>query len=107
MVERATQGILIVEDNTEDYIVAQRILRRVTDCPIIHCINGESALDYLLRRGAYSDAQYTPPPALVLLDLNLPGTDGREILRHIKQDAHLQSIPVVVLTTSANPYDVA
>jgi len=106
MAERAAQGILLIEDNNEDYVVAERILRRVTHRPIMHCMDGESALDYLYQRGVYRDRQCVPRPALILLDLNLPGTDGREILRQIKKDAHLQTIPVVVHTTSANPYDV-
>jgi CheY-like chemotaxis protein len=105
--ESTTEGILLIEDNAEDYAIAERILRRVTLLPIMHCTDGESALDYLYRRGAYTNAQCAPRPALILLDLNLVGTDGREILQQIKQDVHLRAIPVVVLTTSAHPQDVA
>ena len=106
MAKGATQGILLVEDNNEDYVVTQHILRRVTNRPIIHCIDGESALDYLSRCGTHAEVQHTPRPGLILLDLNLPATDGYEVLRQIKQDARLRTIPVVVLTTSANPHDV-
>jgi CheY-like chemotaxis protein len=106
MAESTAQGILLIEDNREDYVVAERILRRITTRPIVHCTDGERALDYLHQRGVYGVAQPGPHPALILLDLNLPGTDGREILRQIKQDIRLRSIAVVVLTTSANPQDV-
>lgn len=106
MAEGAAQGILLIEDNNEDSVVAQHILRRVTNRPIIHCPDGESALDYLSRRGAPAETPHTPRPALILLDLHLPGIDGYEVLRQIKQDIRLRTIPVVVLTTSANPHDV-
>jgi CheY-like chemotaxis protein len=106
MAERAAPGILLIEDNDEDYVVAQHILRRVTNRPIIHCTDGDSALAYLSRRGASAEGQQALRPALILLDLNLPTTDGYEVLRQIKQDARLRTIPVVVLTTSANPRDV-
>lgn len=106
MEESGNQGILLIEDSTEDYRVAQYILRRVTDRPIMRCKDGESALDYLLRRGTYAEAQDASCPALILLDLNLPTRDGREVLRQIKQDARLRTIPVVVFTTSAQPHDI-
>jgi CheY-like chemotaxis protein len=106
MEESGSQGILLIEDSTEDYMVAQYILRRVTDRPIMRCTDGESALDYLLRRGTYAEAQVASYPALILLDLNLPAIDGCEVLRQIKQDARLRAIPVVVFTTSAQPHDI-
>ena len=58
------------------------------------------------HQGEYQDEQTSPRPSLVVLDLNLPGTDGREILTEIKQDEDLRTIPVVVLSTSSNPKDV-
>jgi CheY-like chemotaxis protein len=106
MEESGSQGIRLIEDSTEDYIVAQYILRRVTDRPIMRCRDGESALAYLLRRDSYAEAQDAPRPALILLDLNLPAMDGCEVLRQIKQDARLRTIPVVVCTTSAQPHDI-
>jgi CheY-like chemotaxis protein len=105
--ESAARGILLIEDNTEDFVVAERILRRVTTRPIVHCLDGDSALDYLRQCSASTAVPPDPCPGLILLDLNLPGTDGREILQQIKQDAYLRSIVVVILTTSANPRDVA
>lgn len=75
--------------------------------PVFHCEDGDEALDYLYRRGAYSDARKAPRPALILLDLNLPGVDGREVLAEIKADEDLKVIPVVILTTSSDERDVA
>lgn len=106
MAERSRPAILLVEDNVEDYEVAQRILQRVTDRPILHCTDGDSALDYLNQRGTFTQTPRALRPALILLDLNLPATDGREVLRQIKQDARLQTIPVVIFTTSARLRDV-
>ncbi len=74
--------------------------------PVFHCQDGEEALDYLYRRGRYADPTSAPRPGLVLLDLNLPGTDGRQVLAQIKSDAQLRTIPVVVLTTSADERDI-
>jgi CheY-like chemotaxis protein len=104
--EGAAKEILLIEDNREDAVVVQHLLRQVTTGPITHCADGESALDYLYRRRVTEEVRPASRPALILLDLNLPATDGREVLRQIKQDVQLQTIPVVVLTTSSNPHDV-
>jgi CheY-like chemotaxis protein len=99
--------ILVVEDSDEDFNALSRImgelglvyyLRRVCD--------GDEALDYLYKRGAYENAQIAPHPSIILLDLNLPGTDGREVIQQVKQDDHLKRIPIVVLTTSNSPQDI-
>lgn len=74
--------------------------------PIFHCSDGDEALDFLYRRGAYSDPAQAPRPGIILLDLNLPGTDGREVLDIIKQDQDLKVIPVIVLTTSSDERDI-
>ncbi len=99
--------ILIVEDSDEDFEAVGRVMRKsaVTN-PLFRCTDGDDALDFLYRTGTYADPQTAPRPALILLDLNLPGTDGREVLEQIKQDEELKIIPVVVFTTSANPRDV-
>jgi two-component system response regulator len=73
---------------------------------IHHCENGEEALDYLYRRGVYSDPEKSPRPGLILLDLNMPGLDGRGLLTVIKSDCNLKKIPVVVLTTSTDERDI-
>ena len=63
-------------------------------------------MDYLYQRGKFSDPQLSPRPALILLDLNLPGTDGRDVLEQIKTDPELKKIPVIILTTSNNRDDM-
>ncbi len=65
--------------------------------------DGEEAMDFLYRRGKYSSA---PSPEIILLDLNLPRKDGREVLAEIKQDPSLRHIPVIVLTTSEDQEDI-
>ena len=104
---KATHPILLVEDSPEDYQITVRALRRSNLAnPLYHCIDGDDALNFLYRRGAYSDPTTSPRPGLILLDLNLPGTDGRAVLAEIKKDADLKDIPVVVLTTSSDERDV-
>src|SRR5262249_28014308 len=68
--------------------------------------DGEELMDYLHRRGKYSNPKDSPRPGLILLDLNMPRKDGREALREIKNDPKLRDIPVVVLTTSKAEEDV-
>jgi two-component system, response regulator len=98
------QPILLVEDSPEDFETTRRAFQRAgLKNPILHCTDGDQALDFLFRRGAHADA---PRPGLVLLDLNLPGTDGREVLQEMKRDEDLRCIPVIVLTTSNDERDV-
>jgi len=99
--------LLVIEDSNEDFEALQRYIRRSPlTIPIYHCVDGDDALAFLDRTGRYADPQSAPRPGLILLDLNLPGTDGREVLRKIKQDETLKLIPVVVFTTSNNPKDI-
>jgi CheY-like chemotaxis protein len=99
--------ILLVEDSDEDYMALVRALTGTAVTASLHrCTRGEEALDYLHGRGRFAAPGHAPRPALVLLDLNLPGTDGRELLATIKGNAQLKSIPVVIVTTSHNPRDV-
>lgn len=102
-----TQPILIVEDSPEDYETTVRSFQRAGVANAIrHCQDGDEALDYLFHRGRYTDAAAAPRPGVILLDLNLPGTDGREVLMQIKQDSGLHKIPVIVLTTSSDERDI-
>ena len=99
--------ILVVEDSDEDFETLTRLMKR--SCivnPIFRCCDGEEALEFLDKEQCDGLAGPPPRPSLVLLDLNLPGTDGREVLQHIKQNATLSAIPVVILTTSSNPKDL-
>jgi CheY-like chemotaxis protein len=98
---------LLIEDSPEDYEATVRALRKAGLAnPILRCEDGDEALDFLRRRGRYSAPAGVPRPGLILLDLNLPGTDGREVLEEIKADESLRSIPVVILTTSTDERDV-
>lgn len=107
MVAKLDQPILIVEDSDQDFEAVERVMRQLTGTnPLFRCTDGDDALDFLYRTGVYADPQKAPRPALILLDLNLPGTGGREVLEQIKQDEEVKVIPVVVFTTSANPTDV-
>jgi two-component system, response regulator len=106
-VRAPSQPILLVEDSPEDYEATVRAFKRSgLSNPIFRCEDGENALDFLHRRGPYSDPERAPRPGVILLDLNLPGTDGREVLTEIKSDDQLKQIPVIVLTTSNDARDV-
>ena len=99
--------ILLVEDNPDHAELVQRSLadHRVAN-QVRHLTDGQSALDYLFRRGAFADPASSPRPHIVLLDLRLPLIDGLDVLKVIKQNLELQTIPVVVLTTSEAEQDV-
>ena len=99
---------MIVEDSDEDFETLSRIIDRVSSfsIDIQRCIDGDDALDFLNREGDYSAMSDGLNPELILLDLNLPGTDGREVLAAIKNSQKLKTIPVVVISTSANPQDI-
>jgi CheY-like chemotaxis protein len=107
MIGNTAQPMLVIEDSDEDFEALCRIMQRHTVVnPVFRCSDGDEALDFLDHTGAYEDAKIAPRPAIILLDLNLPGTDGRAVIQQIKQDNNLKSIPVVVLTTSYNPKDI-
>jgi len=102
-----SQLLLIVEDNDDDYFATMRAFKKANlSNPIRRCTTGDQALDYLFMRGEFAAADAAPRPSIILLDLNLPGTDGREVLRIIKQDRDLLKIPVIVLTTSHAEQDI-
>lgn len=100
--------LLVVEDSDEDFEAFEWVLHRhcALEVPFQRCTDGEDALDFLLRRGDHRHSDITTQPSVILLDLNLPGTDGRELLAEIKQDDQLKDIPVVIFTTSSSPRDV-
>lgn len=96
--------ILLIEDSASDATLISRVLNQSSYQPQIHWLeDGEQAIAYLKQQAPYSEA---PRPSLILLDLNLPGLDGREVLDQVKTDPHLKDIPVIVITTSAAPRDV-
>ena len=96
--------ILLVEDNPGDYRLTQEALREGKVYNNLHWVqDGVEALEFLRQNGRYKDV---PRPDIVLLDLNLPKKDGREVLSEIKRDESLRAIPVVILTTSQAEEDV-
>jgi two-component system, chemotaxis family, response regulator Rcp1 len=107
MVLETTNGaarILLVEDNPGDVRLTMEALKEGKILNEVRVVeDGVEALEFLHRAGKYSDA---PRPDLILLDLNLPRKDGREVLAEIKEDESLKKIPVVVLTTSAAERDI-
>lgn len=100
--------ILLVEDNPDH---AELVIRNLAEFKvannIVHVSDGEAALDYMFGRGPYSNGGKSRRPDLVLLDLRLPRIDGLEVLKQIKSDQTLHTIPVVVLTTSEAERDLA
>jgi CheY-like chemotaxis protein len=99
--------ILIVEDNDEDFEATMWALRKSRfKVPIIRCKDGEHALTHLESLHKSGEETPSPMPAIILLDLNLPRTGGREVLKQIKSSERLSSLPVVVVTTSASSSDV-
>ncbi|NEQ73071.1 MAG: response regulator [Okeania sp. SIO2C9] len=99
-------SLLIVEDSEEDYTTLLRILNKQGfEYPIYHCVDGDDALDFVFQTGEYSP-EIAPRPTLILIDLNLPGTDGREVIEIIKNHQQLKIIPIVVFSTSSNTKDI-
>lgn len=97
--------ILLIEDNPGDVLLTREAFAEVDIVNNLSvCEDGEDAIRYLHRDGEYADR---PTPDLVVLDLNLPKRDGREVLAELKSNEELKRIPVVVLTTSNSPEDIA
>lgn len=96
--------ILLVEDNPADVRLTREALK---DAKVLNnlsvVMDGEEAMAFLRRQGRHAEA---PRPDLILLDLNLPRKDGREVLAEVKEDESLRSIPVVILTTSKSEADI-
>jgi CheY-like chemotaxis protein len=96
--------ILLVEDSPSDANLTIREFSKAKIANNLHWVeDGETAMNYLLQQGKFTDA---PRPDLILLDLNLPGMDGREVLAEVKSNPELKCIPIVILTTSNDEQDV-
>lgn len=103
-VQGAPLNVLIVEDNEADSRILVKLLRELNSSLKTRVlVDGEEAIRYLLRQGEYSKAD---TPDVVLLDINLPKKNGFEVLTEIKQDKHLASLPVLVISSTSNPEDV-
>ncbi|MEL6910786.1 MAG: response regulator [Cyanobacteria bacterium J06629_2] len=101
------QPLLIIEDSDEDFAALARTISQAgVPHSLYRCEDGEEALDFLYHQGEYVEQSLAPRPCLIILDLNLPGTDGKEVLSILKSDRDLQTIPVVIFSTSSNPKDI-
>jgi CheY-like chemotaxis protein len=105
MTHRAVE-VLIVEDNPQDLELTLRALRRSHLANRIATVSdGEEALDFLFMRGKFSSREGELPPRVVFLDLKLPKVDGIDVLRTMKSDPRTRTIPVVIVTSSAEERD--
>src|SRR5438105_11046543 len=103
MNDRKNHVLLLIEDSDEDYYATKRAFEAFgTANQLYRCKDGAEALDYLYQRNGHADPLKSPRPNVILLDLNLPIEDGRNVLRTIKTDPNLNMIPVIILTTSLN-----
>ena len=102
-----TKIVLMAEDDADDRLLAKDAMAESGASVEMRFIeNGAELMDYLLRRNQFADPASSPRPDLVLLDLNMPKKDGREVLAEIKTNKELRQIPVVVLTTSTAETDL-
>ena len=102
-----SREILLVEDNADDIELTRIAFAEAKIANQLTVVqDGAEALDYLFARGAHAGRDPQDLPSIVLLDLNLPKVDGREVLQAIRDNPATRSLPVVVMTTSAEPFDV-
>lgn len=105
--DRSGVVVLLVEDDPGHAELVKRNLQQGRLASrLFHVSDGQAALDYLCHQDRFADAEAYPRPDLILLDLRLPRVDGLEVLRRVKEDPDLASIPVVVLTTSHSTPDL-
>jgi CheY-like chemotaxis protein len=105
--ERQAAAVLLIEDDPGHALLIEKNLRRAGIAPYVIVLdNGRKAADYLLKQGEYALSEHLPPP-YVLLDLDLPVLNGYQVLKIIKSDERTKRIPVIVLTTTDNPQEVA
>ncbi len=93
--------LLVADDDYDNFLLTMDAVKEASlECDLYWVKDGEELLEYLKRRGAYTDPSQAPMPHLILLDLNMPRKTGHEALKEIKEDEALAEIPVVVLTVS-------
>ncbi len=100
--------VLVMVDDDEDdcFLVEAALYEAYLKCDFRCVQDGPEMLDYLNRRGRYQDPESAPRPDLILLDLNLPGMNGRVVLQKLKSDERFRTIPIIILTTSNMEEDV-
>ncbi|AHJ98858.1 response regulator [Hymenobacter swuensis] len=106
MSSASLKPILVVEDSTEDFTALGRAFRKhALQNPVLRCTDGDQALEYL--QGYGRNIKWPAVlPAIILLDLNMPGTDGRAVLDVVKHDDALNTIPIIIFSTSSNSKDI-
>ena len=98
--------VLMAEDNEHDIIATKRAWKKHGISNPLYVVNdGEECLDYLYRRGKYSEKGAAPRPGILLLDIKMPKMDGLAVLQHIRNDPKLRCLPVIILTTSKGDED--
>jgi CheY-like chemotaxis protein len=108
MISNIHRLILMAEDDADDRLLVKDALAECGLGDNLRFVeDGEDLMDYLLRRGKHSAADDSPKPGLILLDLNMPRKDGREVLREIRAHPDLRRIPVIAFTTSKSDTDVS
>ncbi|MGB3616628.1 MAG: response regulator [Catalinimonas sp.] len=96
-----TRPILIVEDSDEDYYTLARMLKKAdVTFPLVRCVDGANALDYL-------HGTPEPHPLMMMLDLNLPGVGGRELMCRLREESRWKTLPVIIFSSSRSEKDVA
>lgn len=99
--------LVMVDDDEDDCLLVQEALKDACISCKFHCVpSGNDLLDYLLRQGRYNGPEMAPRPDLILLDLNMPGMSGRQVLKRVKADTRFRAIPVIILTTSRELEDI-
>ena len=105
--EKTLCPILMVDDDKDDQLLVEKALKENgVHNPFRSLMDGDEMLDYLKRKGKFTDSAAAPRPCLILLDLNMPRMDGRKALLFLKADPELKKIPVVILSTSKAEEDV-
>jgi CheY-like chemotaxis protein len=100
--------ILLVEDDYEHLKLTTYLLRKKKVPGEVHIVrDGQEAIDYLLRRNQFADPSVSPRPSVVLLDLNIPRVDGKQVLKIMKSDKELCDIPVVIVSSSNRQEDIS
>lgn len=108
MIQTNLSSILLVEDNLSDIDLTRRAFEKANIFnPLVVVEDGEEALDYLFCEGKYTDRNKSQMPALVLLDLKMPGIGGLEVLKRIRANPHTKRLLIVILTSSKEEQDVA
>jgi two-component system response regulator len=99
--------IILVEDNPDDAALAIRAFKKNNVCNnLVHLKNGEEAIDFFFNGASFGGKTFTEFPKVILLDLKMPKVNGMEVLEKLKKDPHTHTIPVVVLTSSAEDPDI-